>query len=122
MVSRCKTGIQAGANEDQDGCGQKDDSIVAAQTERARAAREHASAQGIDHVRQGIQMRNGLQPVLLANWDRADTVGVAHIPSIPPDRGVMHCSPPRCLFFEPRRHCSLRSSPSATNLPYCSAR
>ena len=27
--------------------------------------------------------------VLLANWDLADTVGVAHFPSIPPDRGVI---------------------------------
>jgi hypothetical protein len=40
------------------------------------------------------QSVSGLQsvpsdPVLLANWDLADTVGVAHFPSIPPDRGVI---------------------------------
>ena len=35
---RCKTGIQSGANEDQDGRGQEDDNIVETQTEGARAA------------------------------------------------------------------------------------
>src|SRR5450756_1323679 len=57
--------------------------------------------------------------VLLANSDLADTVGVAHLPSIPTDRRYRHCSPPHWLFFEPGRRCSLRSSPSATNLAYC---
>ena len=51
---RCKSGIQSRANEDQDGRGQEDDSIVVTQTEGARAAGKHESAQGIDDVGQGI--------------------------------------------------------------------
>src|ERR1017187_8208562 len=41
---RCKMGIQSGANEDQNGRGQDDDSIVLTQTEGARAAGKHESA------------------------------------------------------------------------------
>jgi hypothetical protein len=47
-------GIQSRPNEDQDRRGQQDDSIVATQAEAACAAGKHASAQGIDDVRQGI--------------------------------------------------------------------
>src|ERR1019366_8842328 len=43
---RCQAGIQLGTNEDQDGSGQQDDRVVAAQTEGARAAGQHESAQG----------------------------------------------------------------------------
>ena len=51
---RCKSGIQPRANENQYRCGQEDDGIVATQTEGARAAGKHESAQSIDHVGQGI--------------------------------------------------------------------
>src|SRR5664280_1709577 len=51
---RCKMRIQSGADKDQDGCGQEDDRIVATQTEGARAAGKHESAQGIDDVGQRI--------------------------------------------------------------------
>ena len=47
---------------------------------------------GMSQVRAGSKYSNVLKPqviVLLANWDLADTVGVAHFPSIPPDRGVI---------------------------------
>ena len=37
-VLRCQMGIQSGAYEYQDGCGQEDDSIVGAETERVRAS------------------------------------------------------------------------------------
>ena len=52
--SRCKSGIQPRADENQYRRGQQDDSIVATQAEGARAASKHKSAQSIDHVRQGI--------------------------------------------------------------------
>ena len=53
-VLRCKPGIQSRANEDQHGRGQEDDSIVETQSEAARAAGKHESAQGIDDVGQRI--------------------------------------------------------------------
>ena len=53
---RCQTGKQSGAKDKQDGSGHYDDRVVAAQTEGARATRQHESAQGIDHLRQRIEM------------------------------------------------------------------
>jgi hypothetical protein len=37
--------------------------------------------------------------VLLANWDLTDIVGVAHFPSIPPDRGVIGIARLHALCF-----------------------
>jgi hypothetical protein len=59
-VLRCQTAIQSGINEDQDGFGQENERVVGARTERAGAAGEHESAQGVDDVGQRIEMRNGL--------------------------------------------------------------
>ncbi len=50
----CQSRIQSRADEDQDGRGQEDDRIVETQTEGARAAGKHESAQGIDDVGQRI--------------------------------------------------------------------
>src|ERR1019366_7426468 len=55
-VLRCQSRIQSGANEDQDGRGQQYNRIVATQTEGARAANKHVSAQGIHDVGQRIEM------------------------------------------------------------------
>ena len=62
QVLRCKTGIQSGTDENQNGRGEKDDDIVEPKTEGARAAGKHESAQGINDISQRIEMRNGLQP------------------------------------------------------------
>ena len=59
---RGKPRIQSRTNEDHDGRGQEDNSIVATQAEAARAAGKHASAQGIDNIGQRIQMGNDFQP------------------------------------------------------------
>jgi hypothetical protein len=47
-------GVQSGAYEYQDGCGQGDDSIVGAQTDGARAAGKQESAHCIDDMCQRI--------------------------------------------------------------------
>ena len=79
-------------HKDQDRRGQKDDSVVPTQTEGAYTSDKHESAQGIDDVRQGIQMRNGLQPaghdgrginrVARKEQRHGEDLADSHVPSI----------------------------------------